>query len=48
MLAANLRAIPHEGWNLIKASPFLGELAAEGVAVVEAGPLQTGGFVGLA
>lgn len=48
MPAANLRAVAHQGADLVKANPFLGELAAEGVAVVQAGPLQAGGFVGLA
>lgn len=47
MSAANLRAIAHEGADLVQANPFLGELAAKSVAVVQRGPLQVGGFVGI-
>ena len=48
MPSANLWAVAHEGADFVEAYTVLSELAAKGVAVVQAGPSQVGGFVGLA
>jgi len=48
MPSADLWGVAHQCADLVEAYTLLGELAAEGVAVVEAGPFEAGWFVGCA
>ena len=48
MPPTDLRGVAHQGGDLVEAYAFLGEFAAEGVAVVKAGPAEARLAVGVA